>query len=278
VIEEGSFWVAPGFKYPVSLPKGGHRTSDRRRTEPQSMNAERRYTEDEVSEILDRATEAQTDRAQTGAGATGLTLRELHEIGREVGIPEEVITRAATGLDRPRPEPLAQERFLGQTIGVGRTVQLPRPLTDEEWHRLVIDLRETFNAKGKISDEGAFRQWTNSNLHALLEPAEGGERLRLRTLKGNARTFQRIGAVFMAIGGGMGIASMLGLAGDPKDLVFMGVMGAAFFLSSRLTVPSWAQTSTRQFEEVIARLTHSISAPAGRDDALPPRSDVDDAR
>jgi hypothetical protein len=233
------------------------------------MNDERRYTEDEISEILDRATEAQTDRSPTSAGATGLTLRELHEIGREVGIPEEVITRAATGLDRPKPEAVAPETFLGQTIGVGRTVHLPRPLTDQEWHRLVIDLRETFNAKGRISGEGAFRQWTNSNLHALLEPAEQGERLRLRTLKGNARISQGMGAAFMAGGALMGIASMLGVAGDPGNVVFMGVMGAVFFLSSRLTVPSWAKTRTRQFEEVIARLTHSVSTASGTDALAP---------
>ena len=239
------------------------------------MNAERRYTEEEISEILDRATEAHTDRSQTGAGATGLTLHELHEIGREVGIPDEVITRAATSLDRPTAEATTKETFLGLTIGVGRAVQLPRRLTDEEWHRLGIDLRETFNAKGKISDEGPFRQWTNSNLHALLEPTEHGERLRLRTLKGNARVFQGMGADVIALGGGMGIASMLGLAGDPKDLVVLGVMGAVFFLSSRLTVPAWARTRTRQFEEIIARLTHSVPAAPGGPEALPRGSGAD---
>ena len=71
------------------------------------MNSERRYTEDEVDRILDRATEADLARGSSpGAdGSTGLTLRELHEIGREVGIPEEVITQAATSLDRPAPKP-----------------------------------------------------------------------------------------------------------------------------------------------------------------------------
>jgi hypothetical protein len=237
------------------------------------MNDERRYSESEVSEILDRATEAQTERSQTGAGATGLTLRELHEIGREVGIPEEVITRAATSLDRPKTEATPPEAFLGQTIGVGRTVHLPRRLTDQEWQRLVIDLRETFKAKGRISDEGPFRQWTNSNLHALLEPTEQGERLRLRTMKGNARASQGVGAAFMAAGGAMGIASMLGLMGDPGDAVFLLVMGAVFFLSSRLTVPSWAKTRARQFEEVISRLTHVISSPAPGPGALGSGSD-----
>ncbi|HKJ03198.1 MAG TPA: hypothetical protein VJ997_12105, partial [Longimicrobiales bacterium] len=134
------------------------------------MDSERRYSDDEVSEILDRATEAQLSRPPAGGGSAGLTLHQLQEIGREVGIPEGVITRAATSLDQPRPKAVANQTFLGQTIGVGRVVDLPRPLTDQEWNRLVVDLRETFNAKGRISGQGAFRQWSNSNLQALLEP------------------------------------------------------------------------------------------------------------
>ena len=95
------------------------------------MTSERRYTEDEVSRILDRATEVDSARGPGAGGSTGLTLRELHEIGKEVGIPEEVITQAATSLD-PEPKPATTQTFLGQTIGVGRTVDLPRPLTDKD--------------------------------------------------------------------------------------------------------------------------------------------------
>ena len=97
---------------------------------------------------------------------------------------------------------------------MGRTVELPRALTDQERNRLVIDLRETFDAKGKIRDEGAFKQWTNSNLQALLEPTETGQRLRLRTVKGDARSFQGMGAAFMTGPVGAGIASMV-FAVDP---------------------------------------------------------------
>ena len=235
------------------------------------MNSERRYTEDEVDRILDRATEADLARGSSpGAdGSTGLTLRELHEIGREVGIPEEVITQAATSLDRPAPKPDAGQTFLGQTIGVGRTVELPRALTDQEWNRLVIDLRETFDAKSKIRDEGAFKQWTNSNLQALLEPTETGQRLRLRTVKGDARSFQGMGAAFMTGAVGAGIASML-FAVDPVILPLFGVMGAAFFLSSRLTVPQWARKRSRQFEEIIARLIHRMDTAAIESGDPPP--------
>ena len=222
------------------------------------MNSERRYTEDEIAKILDRATEADSVRGPGDGDSAGLTLRELHEIGNEVGIPEEVITRAATGLDRPEPKPVVTQTFLGQTIGAARTVDLPRPLTDQEWNRLVIDLRETFEVQGKIRDEGPFRQWTNSNLQALLEPTETGQRLRLRTVKGNARSYQGLGAAFMIGGVGMGIVSSLWVLPDPSAFFPLGVMGAAFFFASRLTVPQWARKRSRQFEDIIARLIHRM--------------------
>ena len=234
------------------------------------MNSERRYTEDEVGKILDLATEADSARGPGAGGSMGLTLRELHEIGQEVGIPEEVITRAATSLDRPEPKPAATETFLGQTIGVGRTVDLPRPLTDQDWNRLVIDLRETFDAKGQIRDEGSFRQWTNSNLQALLEPTETGQRLRLRTVKGNARSSQGMGIAFMLGGVGMGIASAVWLT-DPSMIPMFGVMGAAFFFGSRLTVPPWARKRAQQFEDIIARLIHRIDTPEIESGDLPSR-------
>lgn len=222
------------------------------------MDSERTYSEDEVNAILDLATEAQTSRASTSSGATGLTLRELKEIGHEVGISEADIVRAATSLDRPSPAPTTSQKFLGQTIGVGRAVDLPRPLSDAEWHRLVVDLRQTFDAKGKLQEDGPFRQWTNSNLQAMLEPSETGQQLRLRTLKGNARTFQGMGLGFMAGGLGLGVLSVLGMARDPSDVLIFGVMGTAAFLGSRLTVPTWARTRADQFDGIIDRLLHRL--------------------
>lgn len=229
------------------------------------MSTERRYSEDEVNTILDRATEAQTSRSSTAPQGMGLTLRELQEIGREVGISEEEIARAATSIDRPTPAPTPDRTFLGQTIGVGRTVDLPRPLTDAEWHRLVVDLRETFDARGGLRDEGPFRQWSNGNLQVFLEPSGTGQRLRLRTLKGNARPFQGMGLAFMGVSLLRGFTELLGMSNDPTDVLVFGIMGLVFFLGSRLTVPPWAATRARQFEAIIDRLIRSVEAtlPAG---------------
>lgn len=157
---------------------------------------------------------------------------------------------------------MARRTVLGQNIGVGRSVDLPRPLTEAEWNRLVVDLRETFDAKGKIKNEGAFRQWTNSNLQALLEPTDTGQRLRLRTFKGNAMTFQGMGLAFMAVPPLIFLARALAgsAMGDPMDAIIIGVMGLAGFLGSRLTVPGWARTRADQMDAIIARLSASITA------------------
>jgi len=222
------------------------------------MNDERRFTDEEVTQILDDAAEAQASGGGLVSGPAGLTLRELKEIAGEAGISLEAVERAVTKLDAPTPIQIPTPKHLGQTIGVARAVDLPRRLTEDEWHRLVVDLRETFDAKGRISDEGAFRQWTNGNLQALLEPNGVGERLRMKTLKGSARSYQTIGAAFMGVTGMLGIAQFLGRPGDLSDLFVLAVLGAGFFIGSRLTVPSWARTRAQQFEQVIDRLQHRI--------------------
>ena len=60
------------------------------------MAPERRYSEDEVSRILDDATEVQATGTPSASGTDGMTLTELQDIGREVGIPEDVIAQAAS--------------------------------------------------------------------------------------------------------------------------------------------------------------------------------------
>ena len=106
----------------------------------------------------------------------------------------------------------------------------------------------------------------DADLQALLEPTSSGERLRLKTLKGSARTYQTIGAAFMGITGLLGVAELFGRAGDPWDLFLLGVIGAAFFVGGRLTVPTWARTRSDQFEDVISRLQRRLTSPPTRTD------------
>jgi hypothetical protein len=215
---------------------------------------ERRYNEDEVAAIFERATEAQQTARRQLAPGEGMTLADLKAIGREVGIPPELVAQAARSLDSAG-SPTAR-RLLGFPIGVGRTVDLDRQLSDGEWERLVVDLRETFDARGRVSAEGRLRQWTNGNLQVLVEPTTTGDRIRLKTVNGNARTLMNAGLAGIGVAAVVFLVSQLG-GWDPgtiRGVTLLASLGAGIFGVGALRLPGWARLRRRQMEGVASRL------------------------
>lgn len=232
--------------------------------------AERRYTEDETAEIFKYASESQQSARRPLAPGEGMTLADLHAIGREVGIPPELVTQAARALElRPAAE---TRRLLGLPIGVGRTIHFGRFLSDEEWERLVIDLRTTFGARGVVRHDGSFRQWTNGNLQALLEPTPTGHQLRLSSVKGESRRMIRVGLVMMSVAavGALARFATGGLADMQAALPVFGAVGAFMFGAGALRLPGWAKLRGRQMEGVAARAALADTTAGAEDSALPP--------
>jgi len=233
---------------------------------------ERRFTDDEVAAIFERASEAEHPALPASAEGRGMILATLMEIGREVGISPESISAAARSLDQAgRP---ASRTFLGLPIGVGLTVEFARPLSDADWEGLVADLRETFEARGTVRYDGPFRQWTNGNLQALVEPTPTGQRLRLQTVKGDSRALMTGGIITLggatatliaaALTGGLSEAGSLAGAG------FMAAIGLGIFGVGALRLPGWARRRRAQIEAVTARLAVAAETPS-QDDANPVR-------
>jgi hypothetical protein len=215
--------------------------------------SERRFNEAEVAAIFERAAEAQQTSQHHLPSGEGMTLTDLQEIGREVGISREQLAEAAKAIELGgRP---TSRQFLGLPIGVGLIIDLGRKLSDEEWERFVVDLRETFDARGTLRSEGSLRQWSNGNLQALLEPTATGHQVRLRTVKGNARA--------MIIGGlamfGFATASLIagalrGAVGDVGFQLVLAIMGAGMFGIGAFRLPGWARLRRRQMEDIAARI------------------------
>jgi len=216
---------------------------------------ERRFNEAEVSAIFERATEApRVEQGQTTSGE-GMTLAELQAIGREVGIAPERIAAAAQSLDHA---PSAPRRIFGLPMGVERTVELNRRLSDEEWERFVVLLRETFHARGRVAGQGALRQWTNGNLQVLLEPTATGQRVRLRTFKGDGPPRVAGGLAMIGFAAtGLAIAISGGIIGAPGVLAMLGIlgtMGATLVGSAIVSLPKWARLRQQQMEDVAGKL------------------------
>lgn len=227
---------------------------------------ERRFSDAEVAQIFERATTGHA--LQAGRAAEGTTLVELQRIGQEVGIPAEQITRAALSLSLSEAKPT--QRFLGMTTGVEHSVQLARKLTDEEWERFIVEVRETFNARGTMTSEGSLKAWSNGNLQVLLEPTDAGHRVRFRTVKGNAPVTLGGGLVVTTAGLiGELTAVLTGVAHDLGLVASFGVLGAigiAAAAGTALRLPRWARARKAQMEELAARVSAMADKP-------PPASD-----
>ena len=221
---------------------------------------DRKYNEEEVAAIFRAATENPESRALTSERSGGLTLTDLHDIAREVGISSDAVTRAAQSLATGS---VAKPRtFLGIPVAVSRTVSLDRNLTDKEWELLVVQLRQVFRARGTIRVQGSLRQWSNGNLHALLEPTPTGYQLRLGTSKGDVRGSVLVGAMALIMAGFVGL--MGGLHGTFMN-VLPGVValtagGALFMGNSMLRVPKWARLRQQQMDDVAENLLQSTQA------------------
>lgn len=217
------------------------------------MSDPRRYDEQEVAEILRRATEAE-EAAPPIASGTGLTLAEIQEVGGEVGIPAARIEHAALSLGLPEASPPV--RFLGAPRSVSRMVPLDRPLSDDEWMRLVVILRETFGARGTVESIGPLRTWYNGNLHVHVEPWEGGHRLRMSTFKGNVTELAIMGAAFllMAVFTAVAIYAKKGADAGLIISALFGALGLGVIGSARLALPAWADRRAAQMDEIAERI------------------------
>ena len=225
------------------------------------MPDERTYREDEVAEIFEKAATArQGPAAGALAPAQGLTLAELQAIGAEVGLAPERIAEAASSLELRRDA--VRRSDLGMPVSVRRSVDLPRAPTDREWEMLVAELRETFNARGRVGSRGDVREWTNGNLHAYVEPTPTGYRLRLGTTKGDAVGLNRMGAFGLVMA--LVWLVVLFLSGALPDAAFvpllLAAMGGAALASNALRLPGWAQEREAQMEHVAARARELLGA------------------
>lgn len=206
------------------------------------MEAERRLSDAEVTAVLARAADVSAQQ--------GLTVAQVQEIAREVGLAPDAVRRAlaesATGALRPA----TLKRSLGLPVGVNKDVILPGVLTDEAWDVLVSTLRATFNAHGKEIRTGVVREWRNGNLRVALEPTPQGQRLRMSTQKQGALRAPLLGSVAMLLYGGS-LAVAANTTGKPLLMLaaaFPLAVGIGFAGWPFLSLPKWAGGRSEQFD------------------------------
>jgi plasmid stability protein len=230
------------------------------------MSKERKYQDHEIREILDLAIDQEDGPAQSFPAADGLTLLELQEVGREVGLPPARITQAVAAFEG-RGESVPRGTTLGLPTSVGRVVPLPRSPSDREWELLIAELRTTFGVKGEMTSQGGLREWSHGKVHAFIEPTETGHRLRLAD--SNA-------AVAGIILGGLVLAFALMILvvlldkDDPGFKLavpaFFSLIGGSLVAGSAISLPRWAREQEKRMEHISRHAASLLATPGSTDD------------
>ena len=228
------------------------------------MSDERRYSEAELRSIIERAAERQeaVRRAQA-AGADGLTLGELQEIGAASGIDPVHIAAAANELARPTSSP-KPDTLVGMPTALRQSRFVPHAITDAEWAKIVAELRDTFDESGVAGEVGDTREWmtqvrrkSGGAIHFTLEPVEGGTHVTVeQSWRGSAWAFT-------GVSGGYGFAALVlgtllatGALGASNILmpVLFAIFALVMFGGAQIGTRLYAARQEKRFERALDRI------------------------
>lgn len=187
---------------------------------PDSPLPARVYDDEEVAEILDRATELQSTEASV-SGSGGMTLAELEEIAAEAGIDVQLVRRAAMEVGTGPTDMSAWERLLGERVTVRQETLLPGELSEKDLEKMLALIQSAVRDHGQPSLVGRTLTWqggaadNSRRVSVVVSSRDGQTEIRVEENLG-----QLAGGLFGGILGGVGIGVGVG-AGLPLGLVVL---------------------------------------------------------
>jgi len=145
------------------------------------MASDRLYTEKEISSLLKRAGELQSE--QNLEETSGLTLNEIQQIASDVGLDPRLIAQAASELSSTRGlGEDARSPFIKKTFEIERVI--PGEFSEDEWGDISSDIGSAFSLVGASSRVGKTYEWTysarHSNIQVKLTPGRGQTKVRIQ--------------------------------------------------------------------------------------------------
>ncbi|MCC7132050.1 MAG: hypothetical protein IT352_05365 [Gemmatimonadales bacterium] len=145
----------------------------------------RRFTDQEVAQVLQRATELEDRRPTELPTAPGLSLADLHEIGREVGLGPDAVDAAVRSVEaNARPRVAAG---LVAPLSAKLSWDVPGTLTRADLERLIRLVEERVDLTGTVSEALGTVRWTSvprgnkfeRNIQVSLTPGETDTRIEV---------------------------------------------------------------------------------------------------
>ena len=257
-------------------------------TSPSSPH--RRYSDEEVRQLLKRAAELESHTANLSAPRDGPTLADLEAIAGEAGINPAALRNAARELEAAstsssEPSDLASG-LLGAPVSLELEKVVPGALPERVLENLVPLLQRASDSVGQTSLLGRTLTWQSTNPQSarqLVATVTGGRnetRLVVEERYGNLAG-GLFGGIIGGVGGGLGLGVGFGVGlGALGSTLFaavfpLAVITGSFFLS-RGIFSSFVRKRHRVLERMMGEMTTIIQeALEDRPDQLPEGASLD---
>jgi len=225
---------------------------------------DRKYTEQEVAEILEKAVEG--DAVKALAHSDGMSLTELKSIGAEVGIDPGRIENAAHSLVRA-PESKANP-LLGAPTAIDYEVRVPGEIPEHLTPEVIALVRRATGKPGKLSEIHGTVEWRADgdmgSRWVTVSPHDGHTTIRASARLGQGAAISFIPTVVAAIASVVPVLNAPSADGNIMALVLIPLVLSVYLMTRGL----WSRharkeaSGLQQAVEEISRLAESVDGDA----------------
>lgn len=228
------------------------------------MASGNRFDRDQISKILKRAAELEHKNHINDDG-DGLSVEELQEVAKEVGLHPKYIRLAAEELERPSPSFLS--KIFGGPFNYRHSSVVEGTLSNKKWEEIVAQIRHSIGKNGKPSKFGDTFEWElrdDETQHLQIYVSPQGEQTSIQI---NA-DFKNYAALIYGALGTMGVTLIAVLipilfkkAGLPLAplLTFGGIGLLSFAAGLRFYLSRWTKKKRKTYSRLVNRLQEILS-------------------
>lgn len=226
------------------------------------MSSKHRFDRDEISRILKRAVELEHNDNTSDNEREGLTLEELQQVSREVGIDPKYVKLAIGEMKEPVQSPVAN--LLGGPFKYNITQMAEGVLTDEEWEEVVSEIRRIHGGIGNTSKLGKTFEWEQRKqevgyIQIALSPKKETTKIHINV---NYRQYATLVYVFSGIFG----ITLSGILFDGSSLsnltqFLIGTSGMlTLFTGARFYLSNWMKKKHDIYTNLIRRFREMLGS------------------
>lgn len=196
------------------------------------MSDQRTFSKKEISKILKRASEIQTQKDLYG-DQEGLSESELIQLASEVGIDKESLLEALSDQDSPAFDQTFN--WFNATSRIQDIHTVPGEVTDENWEEMIQEIRRITGGIGKVNKVGNTYEWEQRRRelgykHISLTPQNGKTKIQMVSGWGGMKPIVYMVSFMIPLALG---SIIMGAMGIPKGLSLMisagaGLVGTGF--------------------------------------------------